>query len=128
MKSNIISLVSKAACGLLALASLLLPGGCAKEAVFEPAAEGEVTLLLRPRFAEKIVVKSVGGQVEENKIVSLWAIQLDADGNVVKDGNSSLIRQYPNNDPDGKGDIVDTEDGRGASISASILPRPASAS
>lgn len=122
MKSNIISLVSKAAWGLLALASLLLPGGCAKEAVFEPAAEGEVTLLLRPRFAEKIVVKSVGGQVEENKIVSLWAIQLDADGNVVKDGNSSLIRQYPYSDPDGKGDIVDAEDGRGASISIRLDP------
>lgn len=62
-----------------ALALALSLGGCAKEDTSgtTPAADGTTSVLLRPDPARKVVVRSLSGSADENKVRTVWAIQLD---------------------------------------------------
>ena len=82
-------------CGLM-LALLLL--GCTKddmEGGNSTTADGLTRISLMPDQTEQIVMRSLGNNVNENAINNVWAIQLDASGNVVTgDNGSKLIKRY----------------------------------
>lgn len=111
-----------------ALALTLSLGGCAKEDTggTTPDADGTTSVLLRPDPARKVVVRNLSGSVDENKVRTVWAIQLDKAGNVVTGSTGQkLIQQYPYADPDGKGQITDAADGLGGSITIRVDPQTA---
>lgn len=82
-------------CGLM-LALLL--SGCTKddmEGGNSTTADGLTRISLMPDQTEQIVMRSLGNNVNENAINNVWAIQLDASGNVVTgDDGSKLIKRY----------------------------------
>ena len=76
-------------CGLM-LALLL--SGCTKddmEGGNSTTADGLTRISLMPDQTEQIVMRSLGNNVNENAINNVWAIQLDASGNVVTGDNGS---------------------------------------
>ena len=102
----------------------LLLGGCVKEEVdnFNAVDNGTVNVLLRPDLIEQVIVRSLSGKVEENKLQNVWVIQLDENGNVVTNDGEKLIQQYLYSISGGKDKIKPAEDGWGGSITMRVDP------
>lgn len=123
MKKNFLGTGSL--CGLM-LALLL--SGCTQEDLATrntDSVDGLTRITLMPDRTEQIVMRSLAG-VDENGIYNVWVIQLDASGNVVTDDTGlKLIKQYPNNEPDGKGTITPGAEGKGGTITMRVDPETA---